>query len=62
MSDAEPEHGVEAYYAGGPGVPYYQPVLSCTCGWSSGRCDDWEEAGQLLDLHLAETRAGVKNG
>lgn len=55
-SDDTPSgHGVEgACYSGGPGVPYYQPVLMCTCGWTSGRCDNWEEAGGLFDEHLEE--------
>lgn len=48
----EVEHSVEACYAGGPGEPYYQPVLSCTCGFSTGRCDDWETAGREMDYHL----------
>ena len=46
------EHGIHAFYAGGPGEPYYQPVLDCTCGFSSGRCDSWKEAGSLIDSHL----------
>ncbi len=46
------EHGITAFYAGGPGYPYYQPVLECTCGFSSGRCDNWEEAGECMDSHL----------
>lgn len=51
--ESETGHGVEgAYYAGGPGEPYYQPVILCTCGWSTGRCENWEEAGALFDAHL----------
>jgi hypothetical protein len=50
-------HGIdEAIYAGGPGEPYYQPFISCLCGWSSGRCIDWESAGHELDNHLAAER------
>jgi len=58
MSDdtEEETHGVEAYYSGGPGEPYYQPCISCTCRWSSGRCSSWQEAGELYDEHLAEVR------
>jgi hypothetical protein len=47
----EPEHRVVAFYAGRPGEPDYQPVLKCECGFSSGRCLSWEEAGQLFDMH-----------
>ena len=50
--DALSEHGVEAYYAGGPGEPYYQPVLACLCKWTTGRCDSWEEAGRAMDEHI----------
>ena len=46
------EHGVEAFYAGGPGKLYYKPVLACTCGHFTGRCDSWFEAGIAMDLHL----------
>ena len=52
--DPEVEHGpASIYYAGGPGTVYYQPVIECLCGWSTGRCDNWTEAGQYLDSHLA---------
>ena len=47
-------HGVEACYAGGPGDPYYQPVLSCLCGFSTGRCESWEDAGIAMDDHREE--------
>ena len=46
------EHSVEAYYSGGHGDPYYQPVLSCSCGFSSGRQFNWQDAGAELDKHL----------
>ncbi len=49
-------HGVQAYYAGGPGEPYYQPVLACECGWSSGRCESFEEAGRAFDEHMETTQ------
>ena len=51
-NDPVVEHGVQAFYSGGPGEPYYQPVMACECGWSSGRCDSWREAGELFDEHL----------
>lgn len=57
MAD-EQEHGVEACYSGGPGEPYYRPVLDCLCGFSSGRCDNWEEAGSLMDAHISQVRNG----
>ena len=51
--EGEAEHGVDrAVYAGGPGEPYYQPLIVCLCGWSSGRCASWKEAGDNLDWHL----------
>lgn len=46
------EHGITAFYSGGPGEPYYQPVLECTCGFSSGRSESWQEAGIAIDEHL----------
>jgi hypothetical protein len=49
--EEEPEHTIVAFYAGGPGEPYYQPVLECGCGFSTNRCESWEEAGQLYDMH-----------
>ncbi len=50
--EIEQEHGITAFYAGGPGEPYYQPVLECSCGFSSYRCDSWEDAGSAIDAHL----------
>jgi len=50
-------HEVSCCYAGGPGAPYYQPTMNCSCGFSSGRCENWEEAGQAMDIHIAERRA-----
>ncbi len=51
------EHGISAAcYAGGPGEPYYQPVMECLCGFSTGRCDSWEDAGREFDDHLAEAQ------
>lgn len=53
-SEKEVEHGIaSACYSGGPGEPYYQPMLSCPCGFTTGRCESWQEAGELLDEHLA---------
>jgi hypothetical protein len=57
MSDEDEVHEVAALYAGGPGVRYYMPVMSCSCGWSSERCDSFEEAGAELDEHLAKVKA-----
>lgn len=49
------EHGIAlAVYAGGPGEPYYRPVIECSCGYSTGRQASWQFAGKLFDLHLAE--------
>jgi hypothetical protein len=46
-------HGIEeAIYCRGDGEPYYQPVMRCVCGFSTGRCASWEAAGRELDLHL----------
>lgn len=52
--EPEVEHSVTALYSGGPGEPYFQPVIECSCGWGSGRCESWAEAGGLYDDHLAE--------
>jgi hypothetical protein len=52
----EVECGVEAFYAGGPGEPYYQPVMRCLCGFTTGRCDSWSEAGESYDEHRREMR------
>ncbi len=57
--ESEVEHGVTAYYAGGPGEPYYQPVLDCLCGYSTGRSDGWSEAGAIMDLHLSRVKRGA---
>ncbi len=46
------EHAIDACYSGGPGEPYYQPVLMCSCGFETGRCDNWEIAGSAMDDHL----------
>jgi hypothetical protein len=46
-------HGIEeACYRGGPEEPYYQPAMDCMCGFSTGRCASWEDAGRELDIHL----------
>lgn len=56
-ADADVEHGIgHAAYAGGPGEPYFQPYMECLCGWSTGRCDSWQSAGEELDEHLAEVK------
>jgi hypothetical protein len=47
-------HGIEnACYSGGPGEPYYQPSMECMCGWTTGRCASWEDAGRIFDVHMA---------
>lgn len=43
------EHKVEAFYSS-DGMAYY-PVLSCSCGYTTERCDDWEDAGREFDGH-----------
>ena len=56
MSESEEqEHGCEAAcYSGGPGEPYYQPVMICLCGFHTERSACWEDAGAQFDEHLAE--------
>ena len=50
------EHGIEgASYSGGSGEPYYQPTMDCMCGWGTGRCENWEEAGRKFDEHLEQS-------
>ena len=53
----ETEHGVEsACYSGGPGEPYYQPVMYCLCGFSTERQPSWEDAGREFDEHLEDVK------
>ena len=53
VTDSPRKHGIDhAAYYGGPGEPYYRPVLECLCGWSTSRADSWEDAGRELDEHL----------
>ncbi len=52
QDEDQQEHGIIAFYSGGPGEPYYRPVLECSCGFSSGRSDSWEDAGSAVDAHL----------
>ena len=53
----EKQHGISACYSGGPGEPYYQPCLDCDCGFSTGRCETWEDAGRAFDEHVKEIRS-----
>ena len=47
-------HGIEeACFRGGPGEPYFRPSIDCMCGWTTGRCTSWEDAGRALDAHFA---------
>jgi hypothetical protein len=56
-AETEVTHGIQgAYYSGGPGEPYYRPVMECTCGFTTVRHTDWEHAGQEFDTHLLEVR------
>jgi hypothetical protein len=51
-------HGCEdAFYSGGPGNPYFKPVMECCCGFRTERCLSWEEAGRQLDAHLVSVSA-----
>ena len=52
---SEVEHEVTAVYSGGPGEPYYQPEILCSCGFSTGRELTWAEAGAAYDEHLQES-------
>jgi hypothetical protein len=55
--DNGPQHGIQAAtYSGGPGEPYFQPIMECCCGFTTERCENWEEAGRQLDRHLVETK------
>lgn len=60
MTDFEKviEHSIEAFYAGGPGDPYYQSVMTCSCGYSTGRKECWEYAGVYMDDHLTKVGGG----
>lgn len=44
------EHEIDAFFSSDGNQ--YKPVLSCSCGFSSGRCDTWEQAGAQLDEHI----------
>ena len=55
--DMTSEHGVDfAGYGGGSGEPYYQPVMQCLCGYSTGRQESWEDCGRMFDEHLTEDK------
>ena len=48
-----PMHNIEgAFYSGGPGEPYFQPAMQCSCGWSV-RDETWTDVGAAYDAHLA---------
>ena len=44
-------HLVDAFYSNGPGG--YQPVMTCSCGWS-GHGETWADVGEFYDEHLKE--------
>lgn len=48
------EHSITAIYSSNG--EKYCPVLECSCGFSTGRCDDWSEAGELFDDHVQAVR------
>lgn len=53
------EHKIGAVYSlQFDGTPYgkHMPVLDCSCGYWTCRCDTWEEAGRMMDNHLDEVR------
>jgi hypothetical protein len=49
-------HEISCCYSGGPGEPYYQAVMSCSCGFRTERCLTWQEAGEEMDAHIEEIR------
>jgi hypothetical protein len=52
------EHGIEVACYSNSGFGY-QPHIVCLCGWNTEHaCDNWEDAGAMLDEHLAETANG----
>ena len=51
------EHGIAGAFYSSDGERY-QPVMECTCGFSTGRQMDWEEAGAMLDEHLQKAIRG----
>lgn len=54
--DETPAHCPDGIcYLGGPGEPYYQPCICCSCGWSC-REQTFEDAGSAFDEHLAEEK------
>lgn len=61
MADEEeqPTHEFDFCFLGGPGELYYQPCVSCSCGWRSGRVETFEEAGAMLDQHLIEVEGRI---
>ena len=34
----------------------YKPYMDCICGWSTGRCEDWESVGVEFALHVKESQ------
>jgi len=45
------EHRLMAYFSSDG--ERYKPVMDCTCGFDTGRCDSFAEAGEMVDEHLA---------
>lgn len=50
---ADTQHGIAGAFYASDGERYL-PCMECSCGWSTGRQLDWEEAGAELDIHLKE--------
>lgn len=47
-------HEISCCYSGGPGEPYYQPVMVCSCGFCTARSANWADAGSEMDNHIEE--------
>ena len=52
-------HGIEVAFYASDGEHYF-PVMECLCGWDTGRCIDWEDAGNQLDGHLGTAAPGAR--
>ncbi|QNI37511.1 hypothetical protein [Edaphobacter albus] len=36
----------------------YRPYIDCLCGFSTGRCINWMDAGEVFDDHLRDVGLG----
>ena len=69
MIETKIEHGIRSAYCALAPIGHYRPVLSCLCGFSTGKFkgkwagmnENWEDSGSELDEHLAVERGRLMN-